>query len=114
MARVAAIGVKLAKRIRSPLIPPTDETSRDHERGLVVVYEERSNHDQKSGERSDRQVDGPKQQGDSLTKCNEAQGGGQGQNIVDVECRQEIGILAEDIKSQKNSDERERNRGRIV
>ena len=31
-----------------------------------------------------------------------------------IERRQEIGVLAEDIKSEQDGDERERNRGRIV
>ena len=56
----------------------------------------------------------PSNSDDGLPKRNESQGGSQRQDIVDIECRQEIGVLAEDIKSQQNGDERERNRGRIV
>ena len=36
----------------------------------------------------------------SLAKRNKSQGGRQRQDIVDIEGRQEIGVLAEDIKSQ--------------
>ena len=91
MARVAAIGVKFAKRIRTAVDSSDDkcaeehqdETRRDHQRGFVVVDEERRHHDQKSGERADRKVDGAEQQRDGLPERNESQGGGQRQDIVD-------------------------------
>jgi hypothetical protein len=55
-----------------------------------------------------------KQQGDCLPKRNESERGGQRQDVVDIECGEEIGVFAEDIKSQQYGDERERNRRRIV
>ena len=122
MASVAAIGVKFAKRIRVPLIPPTTNAPKNTRTKPAAIMsvdlssfmKNEATTTRKPDERADRQVDGPQQQRDGLPKRNKSQGGSQQQDIVDIECRQEIGVLAEDIKSQQNDDERERNRGRIV
>ena len=123
MASVAAIGVKFANRIRVPLIPPTTNGAEKHQdktrqRSSSVDLSSLMKNEATTTRKPDS---GPTDR--SMAPSNSAMVWPSAMNpravassriLLILNADRKLVVLAEDIESQQNDDERKRNRGRVV
>ncbi len=123
IASVAAIAVKFANLMRSPLIAPTTLNALPNikRKPAAITDGDLSSFTKNEATTTRKPASGPTDksistdhQRDGLPERDEAQRGRQQEDVEDIERRQKVGILAENVESEKTGDKSKGKGWRVV